>query len=179
MSRIFRGAIGVALVTWFSASMGTFSFAATPEEEAAMAAGRAWSKAIVARDVDAQMKLMPPTMFARPEDRDRARLQRIRDKEVALIKSASIATFELGAPIQSVRVGKTPVVVIPYKSVVSSSDGRIQTESSLIAFAPDGGSSWWVFDGSGHSVKTLKTIIPGYSAGINVPVTRSAVLKAE
>lgn len=179
MLRISRGAIGVAVVTWLAASMSSSSFAATPEEDAAMAVGRAWSKAIIARDVDALMKLMPPTMFAKPEDRERARLQRIRDKEVALIKSASIATFELGVPIQTVRVGKTPVVVIPYKSVVSSSDGRIQTESSLIAFAPDGGGDWWVFDGSGHSLKTLKTIIPGYSSGINVPVTKSAVLKAQ
>ena len=179
MIRLFRGSSVAALMGALSISFVGSTSAQIPEETAALAAAQAWVKAVTTRDVDAQMKLLPPTMFAKNAERDRAKQMLLHDNERALIKNAKFAMFGLGPPMPSIKVGKALVVVIPYKAVVDSSDGKIQTDSSLIAVALDGGSNWNVFDGSGHGARSLKTIIPGYTTGLNVPVVRSMVLKTE
>ena len=151
--------------------------AATPDEEAARAAAQAWVKAVTGRDVDAQIKLMPPTMFATSADRERARHQRVHEIEIALIKSRRYEKFELSPPAQTLKVGKATAVVIPYKAIVSSTDGKLQIDSSLVALALDGGSQWSIFDGAGHTSRTLKTVIPGYVTGLSVPTATSKVVK--
>lgn len=151
--------------------------AATPEEEAARAVAQAWIKAVTGRDVDAQMKLLPPTMFAKSADHERARHARVYDKEVALIRNQRYEKFDLGLPAQTMKVGKTTAVVIPYKSIVSSLDGKLQIDSSLVALNVEGSSQWSVFDGAGHTVRTLKVIIPGYVSGLNIPPATSKVVK--
>ena len=155
------------------------AMAATPEEDAAMLAAQAWVKAVTTRNVEAQMKLLPPTMFATSGDRDRARLVRVRDNEIAIIKDAKTIKFEVSPPVQTLKVGKSTALVIPYTMISSTTEATIQTNSSLIALALDGGSPWSVFDGSGHTERTLKTIIPGYKSGLNLPLARASAIKGQ
>ena len=179
MYRFFRGICAASLIAAIAFGLSAAATAQTPEENAALAVAQSWVKAMTSRDVDAQMNLLPSTMFARDGDRERAKRMRLHDQELATIKKAKYAMFGLGPPSQSIKVGKASVVLIPYKSIVESSDGKIQTDSSLIAVALDGGSNWNVFDGSGHTARSLKTIIPGYTAGLNIPAARSVVLKSD
>lgn len=152
--------------------------AATPEEGAVEAA-QAWVKAIIARDVDAQMKLLPETMYADRAERERKRLQRVRDRELAIVNNQKYLSFDLRAPSQTFKVNKMIAVVVPYRSVLATAEGKIQTDSSLIALSLDGNNRWWVFDGSGQVDRSLKSIIPGYTTGLVVPRTVSAVIKGE
>ena len=162
-----------------AALIATPAWALTPDEEAAVAVSQQWVKAVIARDIEAQIKLMPATMFPRDGDKDRARKQRAHENELALIRKQKYAMFELGAPMQTLKVGAATVVVVPYKSAVESGiEAKMQNESSLIALALDG-RNWSVFDGSGQNLKSLKPIIPGYAGGLNVPMTRSVLVKSE
>ena len=103
---------------------------------------------------------------------------RVRDNELASINQGKYTMFGLGPPLQMLKVGKATAVVIPYKAIVENTDGKIQTDSSLVAVALDGG-TWSVFDGSGHNARSLKVIIPGYTSGLNVPLAKSIALKTE
>lgn len=155
------------------------AWALTADEEAAVAVGQQWVKAVTARDIEAQVKLMPATMFPREGDRDRARKLKAHDNELALIRKQKYSMFEVAPPMQTLKVGAATLVVLPYKSAVDSSlEGRMQVESSLIALTLDG-RNWSVFDGSGQNLKSLKVIVPGYAGGLNVPPVRSVVTKPE
>ena len=154
------------------------AWALTPDEEAAIAVSQQWVKAVTSRDIDAQVKLLPSTQFPREGDKDRARKQRAHENELAVIRKQKYAMFELGAPMQTLKVGQATVVLVPYKTEVNSLDGKLQIESSLIAIALDG-RNWSVFDGSGQNPKSLKIMIPGYSGGLNVPPARSVLVKPD
>lgn len=173
-------AIAAAIVATSAAALiAAPVWALTADEEAAVAISQQWVKAVTSRDIEGQVKLLPATMFPRDGDRDRVRKQRAHDNELAVIRKQKYAMFELGPPIQTLKVGSATVVLISYKSAVdSSADGRLQIESSLIAVALDG-QNWSVFDGSGQNPKSLRTIIPGYTGGLNIPPARSAVVKPE
>ena len=154
-------------------------WALTPDEDAAVAIGQQWVKAVTSRDIDGQVKLMPSTMFPRDGDQDRARKQRAHDNELAVIRKQKYTMFELGPPMQTLKVGAATLVLIPYKSATDSTqEGRLQVESSLIAIALDG-RNWSVFDGSAQNMKSLKLIVPGYAGGLNVPPVRSVATKPE
>ena len=151
----------------------------TPDEEAAVAVSQQWAKAVTSRDIEAQVKLMPSTMFLRDGDKDRARKQRAHDNELAVIRKQKYTMFELGPPMQTLKVGAATLVLLPYKSAIDSTlEGRLQVESSLIAVALDG-RNWSVFDGSAQNLKSLKLIFPGYTGGLNVPPVRSVATKPE
>lgn len=152
--------------------------AATPEEGAAEAA-QAWGRAVMARDVDAQIKLLPATMFSSPGDRERNRLQRLHDKELAIINKQNYLSFDVRAPSQTLKINKTTAVVLPYRSILAIAEGKLQTDSVLIALSEEGSNQWSVFDGSGHSARSLKMLIPGYTTGLSVPPAASKVIKGE
>jgi hypothetical protein len=149
--------------------------AATPE--AAAAAAQAWGQAVVARDVEAQMKLLPATMFSSPGDRERNRLRRLHDKELAIINRQNYLSFDVRAPSQTLKVNKTTVVVLPYRSILAIAEGKLQTDSVLIALSEEGSDQWSVFDGSGHGARSLKMLIPGYTTGLSVPPAASKIIK--
>jgi hypothetical protein len=152
--------------------------AATPEEGAAEAA-QAWGRAVMARDADAQIKLLPATMFSSPGDRERNRLQRLHDKELAIINKQNYLSFDVRAPSQTLKINKTTAVVLPYRSILAIAEGKLQTDSVLIALSEEGSNQWSVFDGSGHSARTLQALIPGYTTGLAVPPAASKVIKGE
>lgn len=152
---------------------------AATAEEGATAAAQAWGRAVMARDVDAQMKLLPATMYPKPGERERERLQRVHDKELAIINKQKYLSFDVRAPTQTLKVSKTIAVVLPYRSILSIAEGRLQTDSGLVALSEEGSNQWSVFDGSGHSARTLKALIPGYTTGLGVPPAVSKVIKGE
>ena len=179
LNRIKAVAIAAAIAVASAAALiAAPVWALSADEEAAVAIGQQWVKAVTSRDIEGQVKLIPVTMFPREGDRDRARKQRAHENELAVIRKQKYAMFELGPPMQTLKVGAATVVLIPYKSAVDSADGRLQIESSLIALALDG-RNWSVFDGSGQNPKSLRTIIPGYTGGLNVPPARSVMVKPE
>ena len=152
--------------------------AATPEQSATELA-HAWARAITTRDVDAQMKLLPPTMYVKPGEREKNRLLRLHEKEVALINHQKFVSFDVRAPVQTIKINKTTAVVIPYQSIVTVAEGKLQTDSVLVALAEDGADKWSIFDGTGHTTRTLKLLIPGYTTGLNVPPAQSKLIRGE
>lgn len=152
--------------------------AATPQEEA-LEAAQALSRAIMAQDVDAQMKLLPPTMYARPGERDRVRAQKLHDKEVAIVNKQKYLSFEVKAPVQTLKVNAFTAVVVPYRSVLAEADGKLQVDSVIIALTDEASGKWSAFDGSGQVTRTLKVIIPGYTQGLVVPPVASKLIKGE
>ncbi|MEP6701725.1 MAG: hypothetical protein ABJB04_01965 [Betaproteobacteria bacterium] len=152
--------------------------AATPEEGAAAAAQR-WVKAVVARDVDTQSKLLPKGLFAKPEDQERDRKLRMRDNEVAAINGEKILSFDLQPTGQSGRVGKMTLFVFPYRSITQSREGKMQRDSSLLAVAEEGSSNWSVIDGSGQSARSMRGFLPGYAGAPPIPRAAAKVLKPE
>jgi hypothetical protein len=125
------------------------------------------------------VNLLPKAMFEKPEERERARKMRLHDKELAIIRGEKFLSFELMQPLRPVTVGKATIVVVPYKSVVQVADGRLQRESTLVALDLTGNSDWAVFDGSGHSVRSLKKFIPGYQGNPPLHPARTQLLKTE
>jgi hypothetical protein len=176
MTRRFRSVLMVLLAA------GAMSLspvrAATPEDGAAEAA-QAWARAIIARDVETQMKLIPATMYAKPDERARNRLQRLHNKELAIINNEKYLSFDVRAPVQTLKINKTTAVVLPYQSILTIPEGKLQTNSVLIALAEEGSSQWSVFDGSGHTTRSLKVLIPGYTTGLAVPPAVTLVIKGE
>jgi hypothetical protein len=174
--RLFRFALTLLLA---AGAAGLSPVRAATPEDGAVEAAQAWVKAIIARDVDAQIKLLPDTMYADRAERERKRQQRVRDRELAIINNQKYLSFDLRAPSQTLKVNKMIAVVVPYRSVLATAEGKIQTDSSLIALSPDGSSQWSVFDGSGQVDRSLKSIIPGYTTGLMVPRAVSTVIKGE
>lgn len=151
--------------------------AATAEEGAVLAA-REWVKAVTAYDVDTQMSLLPKRLYASPEARERARLMRLHDKEMALINREKYHSFEIQAPAATSKIGKMTLVIIPYKAVVESEKGgKIERSSSLLAIAEEGSSDWAVMDGSGQNFKSLKFVLPGYNGNPRIPPSLSKLVK--
>lgn len=152
--------------------------AAAPEDGAAEAA-KAWAAAVLARDVDAQMKLLPATMFPKPGDRERQHKMKVHDNELAVINKEKYLSFDVRAPVQTVKFNKMVAVVLPYRSVLAVAQGKLQTDSVLIALAEEGSGKWSVFDGSGHTTRSLKLHIPGYAGGLGLPPAVTKVIKDE
>lgn len=150
----------------------------TPEQSATALAHQ-WARAVTTRDVDAQMKLLPMAMYAKPGERERNRLQRLHEKEVALINKQQIIAFDVRAPIQTLKIDKTTAVVIPYQSIVTVAEGKLQTDSVLVALSEDGSDKWSIFDGTGHTTRSLKSLIPGYTTGLSVSPARSQLIRGE
>ena len=152
--------------------------AATPEQSATELAHQ-WARAVMTRDVDAQMRLLPPTMYVKPGERERNRLLRVHEKEVALINKQKLVSFDVRAPVQTIKLNKTTAVVIPYQSIVEIAEGKLQTDSVLVALSDEGTDKWSIFDGTGHSTRSLKLLSPGYTTGLSVPPARSKLIRGE
>ena len=152
--------------------------AATPEQSATELAHQ-WARAVMTRDVDAQMRLLPPTMYVKPGERERNRLLRVHEKEVALINKQKLVSFDVRAPVQTIKLNKTTAVVIPYQSIVEIAEGKLQTDSVLVALSDEGTDKWSIFDGTGQSTRSLKLLIPGYTTGLSVPPARSKLIRGE
>jgi len=151
--------------------------AATAEEGAVLAA-REWVKAVTAYDVDTQMSLLPKRLYASPEARERARLMRLHDKEMALVNREKYHSFEIQTPAATSKIGKMTLVIIPYKAVVESEKaGKLERSSSLLAITEEGSSDWAVMDGSGQNFKSLKFVLPGYNGYPRIPPSLSKLVK--
>ena len=167
-------------VTWLAVGAAVLAPAllAAPEDGAAEA-GKAWAAAIVARDVDAQIKLLPATMFPKPGDRERQHKMKVHDNELAVINKQKYLSFDVRAPVQTVKFNKMIAVVLPYRSVLTDAQGKLQTDSVLIALAEEGSGRWAVFDGTGQTLRSLKLHIPGYAGGLGLPPAVTKVIKDE
>ena len=152
--------------------------AASPEEEAA-AAGQAWAKAIMTRDVETEMKLLPPTVFAKPGERERQRLLKLHDREMAIVNRDKWLSFAVRPPTQTVKINKTIAVVLPYSSELATSKGRLQTHSALIALSEEGSGKWFVLDATGQNPRSLKIVIPGYAGNLQLPPPLVTAVKTE
>ena len=159
----------------FATGLVVTAVQAAPEEEAGGAA-REWAKAVMARDVEVQLKLLPKKLFAKPGDREREQKRLMHDKELAVINGERYLSFDV-QPKASVtgKVGNQVVMMFPYRSVVQTRDAKLQRDSSLIAIADEGSSSWSIIDGTAQGSKSLRVLLPGYAG--NPPVPR-AVTKA-
>ncbi len=147
-------------------------------EETATGVAQEWAAAIKSGDVDTQVKLLPKTMFVKPEDRDRERKLRLHEKEMALIRGEKYLSFDLQPAKPPVVMGNTTIVVIPYRSLVIFGDGKLQSDSSLVALG-DKESNWSVFDGTGHTPRSLRKIVPGYQGNLALPRATTKLLKDE
>ena len=168
---------------WLVAVAGAFIAVlahAGPAEDA-FAATKEWAKAVTERDVDAQVKLLPKALFAKPDSMERERRMRQHDKELALINGEKYLSFEvLPAPSNlSGTVGKMNMLIFPYRSVLQTRDGKLQRDSYLVAVAEAGSSNWSVMDGSGQSVRSIKVFVPGYAGVPPIPPAMTKMLKAE
>jgi hypothetical protein len=168
------------LVTVAGALIAALAQAGTPAEDA-FAAASEWARAVTARDIDTQMKLLPKAIFVRPDSMGHERRMRQHDKELALLNDEKYLSFEVRpAPANlSGTVGKMTMMVFPYSSVVQTRDGKMQRDSYLVAVAEGGSSNWSVMDGSGQSVRSIKIFVPGYAGVPPVPPAMTKMLKAE
>ena len=165
----------VVAVSFAAGLAGVEAQAATPEEEAG-AAARQWAKAIMSRDVETQLKLLPKRLFVKPGEREREEKRLMHDKEVAAINGERYLSFDVQPKaILTGKVGNQLVLMFPYRSVVQTRDAKLQRDSSLIAIAEEGSSSWSVIDGTAQNPKSMRIYLPGYAG--NPPVPR-AVTKA-
>lgn len=165
MAMRFRSLVVVVLAggLWATAQ------AATPEEEGAAAAG-AWAKAVMAADIEAQLKLLPKRLFLKPGEREREEKRLMHDKEVALINGDRYLSFEVQPKaVATGKVGNTVVMMFPYRSVFQTKGAKLQRDSSLIAIAEEGSSSWSVIDGSAQSTKSMRFLVPGYAGRPPIP----------
>jgi len=169
MHRILPAAMLVAVIV-----AGTPAAAATPDEEAAEAA-RAYVKAVMARDVDAQLKLLPKGYFANAADRERRYKRLLHEKEMAVINDEKYVSFDVQPKIASGKVGNNTVIVFPYRSVTKNREARTERQSSLLAIAEEGSSNWSVIDGTGQSARSMKGYLPAYNGNPPIP---KAVVKA-
>ena len=168
------------LIAVAGALFAVLAHAGTPAEDA-YAAAQEWARAVTARDVDTQVKMLPKALFARPDSMERERKMRQHDKEMAVINGEKYLSFEVQpAPSNlSGTVGKMSVLVFPYRSVLQTRDGKMQRDSYLVAVAEGGSSSWSVMDGSGQSMRSIKVFVPGYAGVPPVPPAMTKMLKAE
>ncbi|MEO8137059.1 MAG: hypothetical protein ABI831_24160 [Betaproteobacteria bacterium] len=161
----FRRLLLIILAT---GGMAGVARAATPEEDASSAA-REWAKAIMTHDVETEMKLLPPALFPKPADRERARLMKLRERELAVVNGDKYLSFEVRLPIQTVKIDKVTAVVLPYTSELGTPKGKLQTNSALIAIFEQDSGKWSIIDGSGQNPRSLKRLIPGYTANLQLP----------
>ncbi len=167
-----------ALIVCAMAMSAAPAWSAAPETGAAEAA-QAWARAIMAHDVDAQMKLLPATMYPRPGERERQRLQRLHENELAVINRQKYLSFDVRSPAQTLKIGTTIAVVLPYRSVLATAEGKLQVDSVLIALSEEGSNQWSVLDGNGQGPRSLKALIPGYTTGLAVPPAVTRLIKAD
>src|SRR4051794_25751363 len=120
---------GAALLAGlFSAAM---ALAATPAEDAS-AATRRWAKAVLERDVDTQMQLLPKKFFASDDRIEVERKARLHARERAIINGEKFLSFDV-EPTTALtgKVGNLLVMVFPYRAVLQLHEGKMQKDSSL------------------------------------------------
>jgi hypothetical protein len=66
--------------------------------------------------------------------------------------------------VQTVKFNKMIAVVLPYRSVLTDAQGKLQTDSVLIALAEEGSDKWSVFDGTGQTLRS-PAAHSGYAGG--------------
>ncbi len=155
------------------------SRAATPAEEAS-AATRRWVKAVVERDVETQLQMLPRKLFANADRIEVERKNRLHDKERSIVNGEKYLSFDV-EPTTTLtgKVGNVVMMVFPYRSVLQVRDGKLQNESSLVAVAEEGSSNWSVIDGTGQNLRSIKLFVPGYAGTPAVPVALSKLVKPE
>lgn len=170
----------LVLIGAFAAGLaGGAAQAATPEEGAGEAA-REWAKAVMTGDVSVQLKLRPKLLFVKPGEREREERRLMHDKELAVINGEKYLSFEV-QPKATVtgKVGNQLVLMFPYRSVLQTRDAKLQRESTVIALAEEGSSDWYVIDGTGQNLKSMKLFLPGYAGSPRVPQSLTKALPLE
>ena len=170
----------LVLTAVFAAELlGGVAQAATTEEEAG-AAAREWAKAVMARDIGLQLKLLPKQLFVKPGEREREEKRMMHANELAVINGEKYLSFDV-QPKASVtgKVGNQVVLMFPYRSVVQTRDAKFQRDSSLIAVAEEGSSNWSVIDGTAQNPKSMRVYLPGYAGNPRVPRPVTKLLPLE
>jgi len=84
-------------------------------------------------------------------------------------QTAEILSINYGEPSSTVKEGSELQCTIPQTMLLKTPQGKIMTESTLIAFSKDGGKNWYFVDAGERDINAVKAALPNVSRKLVLP----------
>lgn len=84
-------------------------------------------------------------------------------------QGSTFLNVTVGDPSDVITIGEELQCTVPQTTEMKVPDGRVVSESTLIAISSDKGANWYFFDTSGKDIATLKQTLPNLSDALVIP----------
>lgn len=107
------------------------------------------------------------------------------DKLIALLRQGKIEmgqqgiSFEsvtIGEPSETVKAGDEIHCLVPQTIFLKVPNGKIKSESYLLAVSKDNGNNWFFIDTANLSNDNVKSVLPNYNSKLKIPRKKEPVL---
>jgi hypothetical protein len=102
-----------------------------------------------------------------------------KDSKKMLAEGTTILNVTIGEPSKIISIGKELQCIVPQAVEIKVPNGRLISESSLIAISSDNGQHWYFIDASGSDIKTMKRKFPNLSGALVIPLYEKPVFYAD
>ena len=140
------------------------------------AAAKQMSIALVNKDYKNFVKTTYPSVVAKTEG-GIARLAMDLERLIADMAKdgTTILAAWAGEPSAIIDTAGEYQCTIPQKMTMKLPEGKITTETTLIASSPDRGRTWYFMDSADRSINTMRSMFPNISSRLVIPKSPEAV----
>lgn len=105
-----------------------------------------------------------------------------KDRMISLIKKGkvemeqegvSFETVTIGEPSETVKAGEELHCLVPQTIVMKVPNGKLKTESYLLAISKDNGNSWFFIETVNLTMDNVKTVLPNYNSELTLPTKKA------
>jgi hypothetical protein len=104
-----------------------------------------------------------------------------KEKMMAMLKNGTMEMeqqgigFEsvtIGTPSASVQAGEEIHCLVPQTIIMKIPNGKIKTETFLLAISPDNGGRWFFIDTSNLKMENVTKVLPNYNTDLIIPTKK-------
>lgn len=107
-----------------------------------------------------------------------------KEKMISIIKKGkfemndqgiSFEKVDIGEPGKAVKAGDEIHALIPQTVFMKVPNGRMKSETNLLAISTDNGNNWYFLDTVNLTMETIKNILPNYNTDLILPIKSKPV----
>jgi hypothetical protein len=147
---------------------------------AVKAAAKQMSTALVNKDYKTFVKTTYPLVVAKTEG-GTAKLAKDLEQQIADMAKdgTTILAAWPGEPSVIIDTAGEYQCTIPQKMTMRIPQGKITTETTLIALSPDKGKTWYFMDSADRSISKMRSMFPNISSRLVIPTSPEPVFVQE
>ncbi|WP_276132551.1 hypothetical protein [Polluticoccus soli] len=157
----------------------SFSFAQTTDPKTTVKkAAKDMGTALVKKDYRSFIKTTYPSAVAATEGGEEKLIKDLQTQIAQMEKEGTtVIALWPGEPSKFVDTAGELQCTIPQKMTMKIPEGKLTTETTLIALSPDKGKTWYFMDTADRSIRKMREMFPNISSKLIIP--KSAEPKLE